>query len=68
MGEASRPALASGPGLAEMKALRRGEAQRAAALGAEIEFLDAGDYPLRESDELVDRIVGVYRGSTRRWC
>ena len=32
-----------------------------AALGAEVEFLDAGDYPLRESDELVDRIVRVYR-------
>ena len=38
-----------------------GGASAAAALGAQIEFLDAGDYPLRESDELVDRIVGVYR-------
>jgi 4-oxalomesaconate hydratase len=33
-------------------------------LGAEIEFLDAADYPLRESDELIDRIVGVYRRVT----
>jgi 4-oxalomesaconate hydratase len=38
------------------------EAETAATtLGAEIEFLDAGDYPLRESAELVDRIVHVYR-------
>ena len=58
----SASAWRAGQTLEEIKALRRGEAQTAAAaLGADIEFLDAGDYPLRESDELVDRIVGVYR-------
>jgi len=58
----SASAWRAGKTLEEIKALRRAEAQNAAAaLGAEIEFLDAGDYPLRESDELVDRIVGVYR-------
>ena len=58
----SASAWRAGQTLAEIKALRRGEAESAAAaLGAEIEFLDAGDYPLRESDELVDRIVRVYR-------
>jgi 4-oxalomesaconate hydratase len=58
----SASAWRAGQTLEEIKALRRAEAQNAAAvLGAEIEFLDAGDYPLRESDELADRIVGVYR-------
>ena len=58
----SASAWRAGQTLEEIKALRRGEAESAAtALGAEIEFLDAGDYPLRESDELVDRIVRVYR-------
>jgi 4-oxalomesaconate hydratase len=58
----SASAWRAGRSLEEIKALRRGEAETAAAaLGAEIEFLDAGDYPLRETDELVDRIVGVYR-------
>jgi len=52
----------AGKTLEEIKALRQDDASRAAAaLGADIEFLDAGDYPLRESDELVDRVVGVYR-------
>jgi 4-oxalomesaconate hydratase len=58
----SASAWRAGKTLEEIKALRRAEAQNAAAaLRAEIEFLDAGDYPLRESDELVDRLVGVYR-------
>jgi 4-oxalomesaconate hydratase len=58
----SASAWRAGKTLEEIKALRRAEAENAAAaLGAEIEFLDAGDYPLRESDELIDRIVGVYR-------
>ena len=41
-------------------AARRG-GQRGGVLGAGIEFLDAGDYPLRESAELVDEIVRCYR-------
>jgi 4-oxalomesaconate hydratase len=58
----SASAWRAGKTLEEIKALRRGEAESAAAvLGAEIEFLDAGDYPLRESDELADRLVRVYR-------
>ena len=60
-GESAR-AWRDGMQLAEIKALRRGEAERAAdVLGAAIEFLDAGDYPLRESAELVDGIVRCYR-------
>ena len=56
----SASAWRAGKTLGEIKELRRAEAgNAAAALGAEIYFLDAGDYPLRESDELVDRIVGV---------
>ena len=58
----SASAWRAGQNLEQIKALRRSEAENAAAaLGAEIEFLDAGDYPLRETDDLVDRIVGVYR-------
>ncbi|WP_442574981.1 PIG-L deacetylase family protein [Microbacterium sp. F51-2R] len=51
-----------GKSLAEIKAIRREEASAAAsALGAEIEFLDLGDYPLVESEEAVARLVDVYR-------
>jgi 4-oxalomesaconate hydratase len=58
----SASAWREGKQLAEIKKLRQAEAESAATvLGAEIEFLDAGDYPLRETDELVDRIVRVYR-------
>ncbi len=58
----SASAWRAGRTLEEIKALRRAEAENAAAiLGAGIEFFDAGDYPLRESDELTARIVGVYR-------
>ncbi|WP_329088990.1 PIG-L family deacetylase [Actinomadura citrea] len=60
-GESAR-AWREGKGLDEIKAVRRAEAEAAAAeLGADIEFLDAGDYPLPESPELVDRLVRVYR-------
>jgi 4-oxalomesaconate hydratase len=60
-GESAR-AWREGLGLAEIKKLRQTEAEHAAeVLGAEIEFLDAGDYPLRETDELLDRLVRVYR-------
>jgi 4-oxalomesaconate hydratase len=58
----SAKAWREGKKLDEIKTIRRGEATEAAqALGASIEFLDAGDYPLRESDELVDAIVRCYR-------
>jgi 4-oxalomesaconate hydratase len=60
-GESAR-AWRDGRQLEEIKAIRRDEATAAAGvLGASIEFADAGDYPLRESDELVDQIVRCYR-------
>ncbi|TDC98166.1 PIG-L family deacetylase [Nonomuraea deserti] len=58
----SAKAWREGRTLEEIKDIRRTEATGAAeVLGAEIEFLDAGDYPLLESTELVDRMVRVYR-------
>jgi 4-oxalomesaconate hydratase len=58
----SASAWRAGKTLDEVKAQRRDEAQHAAdTLGAVIEFLDAGDYPLPRSDELADRLVRVYR-------
>jgi 4-oxalomesaconate hydratase len=58
----SAKAWREGKQLTEIKALRRDEASAAAGvLGAEIEFADAGDYPLRESAELTDQIVRCYR-------
>jgi len=58
----SASAWRAGKTLEEIKDMRRDEARRAAAiLGAEIEFLDAGDYPLRETDELIDRLVAEHR-------
>jgi 4-oxalomesaconate hydratase len=60
-GESAR-AWRDGMELAEIKELRRAEAAKAAdVLGASIEFLDAGDYPLAESAGLVDQIVRCYR-------
>jgi 4-oxalomesaconate hydratase len=53
----SAKAWREGKQLAEIKEIRRA----AEALGAAIEFADAGDYPLRESDDLVDAIVRCYR-------
>ena len=50
----------AGISLAEVKAGRRDEAERAAQiLGAEIEFFDAGDYPLRTTPEMLDRTIDV---------
>jgi 4-oxalomesaconate hydratase len=46
----------------QVKASRREEAMQAAEiLGAEIEFFDLGDYPLRVGDEALMRLVDVYR-------
>lgn len=60
-GESAKAWLA-GKKLEEIKSIRRAEAEAAAAaLGAEIEFFDAGDYPLVESHELTDRLVRLYR-------
>ena len=52
----------AGVKLADVKAQRRDEAERAATiLGAEIEFFDAGDYPLRVTPEMLDRTIDIYR-------
>ncbi|MGH8869964.1 MAG: PIG-L deacetylase family protein [Actinomycetes bacterium] len=60
-GESAR-AWREGKNLDEVKAVRQEEAGKAAAaLGARVEFLDAGDYPLRVTDEVTDRLVDLYR-------
>jgi 4-oxalomesaconate hydratase len=51
----------AGVKMADVKAQRRDEAERAAAiLGAEIEFMDAGDYPLRTTDKMLDRAIDIF--------
>lgn len=58
----SAKAWREGKELEEIKAIRRQEAENAAAaLGAEVRFLDAGDYPLVPTRELVDELVRIYR-------
>lgn len=48
--------------LEKVKQARQDEASQAAEiLGADITFLDTGDYPLRPSDELMDSLVKEYR-------
>jgi 4-oxalomesaconate hydratase len=47
--------------LEEVKAQRRDEAERAAAmLGADIEFMDAGDYPLRTTEPMLERAIDIF--------
>ncbi|GEO25313.1 GlcNAc-PI de-N-acetylase [Alicyclobacillus acidoterrestris] len=51
-----------GKTLDEIKQIRRAEAQRAAEiLGAEVRFLDAGDYPLEVTKDLQDALVQEFR-------
>ena len=51
-----------GMDLDQVKAARRDEAEKAAGvLGADIQFLDADDYPLIETPELLDRLAAIYR-------
>ncbi|MFE9687324.1 PIG-L deacetylase family protein [Streptomyces sp. NPDC006285] len=58
----SAKAWREGKKLEEIKAIRRKEAEKAAAvLGAEVRFFDAGDYPLLATAELTDQLVAVYR-------
>jgi 4-oxalomesaconate hydratase len=48
--------------LDRVKQARRAEAGEAASvLGADIDFLDVGDYPLRATDDLYDRVVTTLR-------
>jgi 4-oxalomesaconate hydratase len=52
----------AGVRIEDVKAQRRAEAEEAAGiLGAEIEFLDVGDYPLRVGEAVLERLVDVYR-------
>ncbi|MEV8556890.1 PIG-L family deacetylase [Streptomyces sp. NPDC051917] len=58
----SAKAWREGKSLEEIKAIRRDEAEQAAAtLGAQVRFFDAGDYPLVATAELTDQLVAVYR-------
>ncbi len=51
-----------GKSLDDIKKIRRSEAEQAAKiLGAEIRFLDAGDYPLQITKELQDAVVNEFR-------
>jgi 4-oxalomesaconate hydratase len=57
------------PGMtvARVKEIRRAESQHAAdLLGAEVRFFDAGDYPLRPTDTLIEALVQEYRTWTAR--
>jgi 4-oxalomesaconate hydratase len=48
--------------LARVKEVRQAECERAAGvLGAEVRFFDAGDYPLRASDHLMEELVQEFR-------
>lgn len=52
----------AGVSMDEVKVQRKEEAEKAASmLGAEIEFFDAGDYPLRLTQTMLDRMVDIYR-------
>ena len=52
----------AGVKLEEVKAQRKDEASRAAEiLGAEIEYFDAGDYPLRTTDKMMERAIDIFR-------
>lgn len=67
-GESASQWLA-GKSLDEIKAIRRGEAEAAAeALGAEIEFLDAGDYPSCRAGNCWMSWCGSTAGSSPPLC
>lgn len=53
-----------GMDLEQVKQARREEAEKAAVvLGAEVIFLDADDYPLVETPQLLDRLAAIYRAT-----
>jgi 4-oxalomesaconate hydratase len=63
-GESQGAWKAPGMTLGRAKEIRRAESERAAGvLGAEVRFFDAGDYPLRATDDLLDALVQEYRTS-----
>ncbi|OZI58256.1 PIG-L deacetylase family protein [Bordetella genomosp. 4] len=61
-GESAKLWKQPGMTMARVKEDRRREAERAAEiLGANIRFMDLGDYPLRVSDEALFQLADIYR-------
>jgi 4-oxalomesaconate hydratase len=61
-GESAKLWKTAGMTLERVKADRRDEAAKAAALlGAEIEFFDCGDYPMRVGVDVIERLADIYR-------
>ena len=61
-GESAKLWKQPGMTLDTVKKERQAEAERAAAvLGAEVSFLDAGDYPLRLPDEILFQLADIYQ-------
>ena len=61
-GESAKLWKLPGMTLEKVKTDRRREAQAAAdLLGAEVEFFDLGDYPMRITDEALYRLAHIYR-------
>jgi 4-oxalomesaconate hydratase len=61
-GESAKLWRKPGMTLEKVKAARREEAVHAGeVLGAELEFFDLGDYPLRVPDDALMRLVDIYR-------
>ncbi|MEP7064255.1 MAG: PIG-L deacetylase family protein [Betaproteobacteria bacterium] len=61
-GESAKLWKTPGMTLERVKADRRDEAAKAAALlGAEIEFFDCGDYPMRVGVDVIERLADIYR-------
>jgi len=61
-GESARLWKQPGMSVEKVKDIRQDEASRAAEiLGADITFLDAGDYPLEPTDEVINALVNEFR-------
>jgi 4-oxalomesaconate hydratase len=61
-GESAKLWRKGGMTLEAVKAARAEEARKAAdILGAQVEFWDLGDYPMRVGDDTIFRLAGVYR-------
>jgi 4-oxalomesaconate hydratase len=61
-GESAKLWKRDGMTLAQVKTDRRSEAEEAAAvLGAEVSFLDIGDYPMRADVDVLYKLVDLYR-------
>ena len=67
-GESAKLWKESGMTMEKVKVQRREEALAAAALlGAEVEFLDCGDYPMNFTREHLDRLVDIFRALRPRF-